>query len=63
MINFTGQIEKFPKTIDFFNEKLKTIDTSQINHIHLSITKSYGGICHYPTKKQNFIKFYVIYVV
>jgi hypothetical protein len=50
MLNFIGQTELFPKTITFFKKKMKNFDMSKLNHIHLSIGRTYDGSCYYPTK-------------
>lgn len=53
-MNFTGEVKKFKKVIEYFEEKLKYKDFSTLKEIKLNLGYSFYGICRYPYQYQNF---------
>jgi len=53
-MNFTGEVKKFKKVIEFFEEKLKYKDFSILKEIQLNLGYNFYGACIYPYMNQNF---------
>lgn len=53
-MNFTGEVKKFKKVIEYFEEKLKFKDFSILKEIQLNMSYRFYGACIYPYNRHNF---------